>query len=89
MTDLRRWRLVLGGGEADGTGADLGGADAAIDEALGALYDGERKGGLGSSAPSVPRWLGDIRQYFPKNLLQSRQNSSNGVIFNVVLPGAC
>ena len=37
---LRRWRLVLGGGEADGTGAGLTGDDAGIDAALGALYGG-------------------------------------------------
>lgn len=65
---LRRWRLVLGGAEADGTGVRLGGDQAAIDAALAAVYDtgrGDRRGGLGASAPSVARWLGDIRTYFP------------------------
>ena len=68
--------MVLGGGEAEGTGADLGGADAAIDEALGALYDGERKGGLGSSAPRVARWLGDIRAYFPTPIVRVLQRDA-------------
>ena len=36
---LRRWRLVLGGGDADGTGATLDGDDVRIDAALGAVYD--------------------------------------------------
>ena len=54
---LRRWRLILGGDENDGTGCGLGGADLAMDRALAALYDSDRKGGLGSSAPNVARWL--------------------------------
>ncbi|NGO49091.1 hypothetical protein G6048_45805, partial [Streptomyces sp. YC419] len=37
---LRRWRLVLGGAEADGTGYELAGQDAGMDGALGALYGG-------------------------------------------------
>ncbi len=47
---LRRWRLVLGGGSADGTGCGLTGTDAGIDAALAALYgngDPGSGGGLG------------------------------------------
>ncbi|MEU8763098.1 VWA domain-containing protein [Streptomyces sp. NPDC048659] len=83
---LRRWRLVLGGGPADGTGHDLGGTDAAMDRALGALYDRrepaaagsgrERSAGLGGSAPSVARWLGDIRTYFPSSVVQVMQRDA-------------
>ncbi|MFI8880576.1 vWA domain-containing protein [Streptomyces sp. NPDC055243] len=83
---LRRWRLVLGGGEADGTGCELGGRDAAMDGALGALYgsgDGgkkdrgrDRSAGLGASAPSVSRWLGDIRKYFPSSVVQVMQRDA-------------
>jgi Mg-chelatase subunit ChlD len=76
VTDLRRWRLVLGGGDADGTGAELAAADAGVDAALGALYDGERKGGLGSSAPRVARWLGDIRGYFPTPIVRILQRDA-------------
>ena len=57
---LRRWRLVLGGGEAEGTGMGLGGDDLKIDGALAALYDSERRGGLGASAPNIARGLGDL-----------------------------
>ncbi len=76
---LRRWRLVLGGGQ-DGTGVSLNRPDAGVDAALAALYDrdrrgeaGERRGGLGASAPSVARWLGDIRSYFPSTVVQVMQ----------------
>jgi Mg-chelatase subunit ChlD len=86
---LRRWRLILGGENADGTGASLGGDDAGMDEALEALYggpgDGEgeeevksekRSGGLGSSAPRVARWLGDIRKYFPSSVVRVMQQDA-------------
>src|SRR5438309_11342115 len=70
---LRRWRLILGGEEADGIGLSLGGADLAIDGALRALYDSERQGGLGRPAPSVARWLGDIRRSFPSPVVRVMQ----------------
>ncbi|MFF9425890.1 VWA domain-containing protein [Streptomyces sp. NPDC014746] len=79
---LRRWRLVLGGGDADGTGRTLAGTDAAMDGALTALYDrtgrdgGGRSAGLGASAPSVARWLGDIRTYFPGSVVQVMQRDA-------------
>ena len=41
MERLRRWRLILGGGEADGTTFALSGTDIQMDRALEALYDGE------------------------------------------------
>jgi Mg-chelatase subunit ChlD len=72
---LTRWRLVLGGDAADGIGeaASLGADDLRRDEALRQLYDGERRGGLGASAPRVARWLGDIRGYFPSSVVQVMQ----------------
>ncbi|SDE66413.1 VWA domain-containing protein [Auraticoccus monumenti] len=72
---VRRWRLVLGGESADGTGAELEGDDLVRDRALSQLYDGERRGrgGLGASAPSVARWLGDIRSHFPTRVVQVMQ----------------
>ncbi|GAA4068675.1 VWA domain-containing protein [Nonomuraea soli] len=71
---VRRWRLVLGGGEADGTGTALRGDDAQMDGALSAVYEG--RGGLGSSAPKVARWLGDIRGYFPASVVQVMQKDA-------------
>ena len=79
---LRRWRLVLGGAD-DGTGESLSGDDARIDKALAAVYDlppksrgNRRAGGLGSSAPGVVRWLGDIRRYFPSSVVQVMQRDA-------------
>ncbi|MET8283747.1 VWA domain-containing protein [Streptomyces sp. NPDC005132] len=81
---LRRWRLVLGGDEADGTGRALAGQEAAMDGALTALYGKgsgtqsgrDRSAGLGASAPSVARWLGDIRTYFPSSVVQVMQRDA-------------
>lgn len=73
---LRRWRLILGSKQADGTGCKLTGADAKIDKSLDALYDSERSGGLGSSSPKVARWLGDIRTYFPASVVKVMQQDA-------------
>ncbi|WP_405562405.1 VWA domain-containing protein [Streptomyces sp. NBC_01180] len=82
---LRRWRLVLGGDAAETTGVSLGGRDAAMDAAFSALYgkgkkgggrSGDRSAGLGASAPSVARWLGDIRTYFPSSVVQVMQRDA-------------
>jgi Mg-chelatase subunit ChlD len=87
---MRRWRLILGGAD-DGTGTSLGGDDARIDAALGALYDsdaeaasgsqagragGPRGSGLAASAPRVARWLGDIRTFFPVSVVQVMQKDA-------------
>lgn len=72
----RRWRLILGGEEADGIGCSLNISDSRMDKALQALYDSDRKGGLGSSAPNVSRWLGDIREYFPSSVVQVLQRDA-------------
>jgi Mg-chelatase subunit ChlD len=72
----RRWRLILGGDEANGLGIQLASADLIMDRALQALYDSDRRGGLGSSAPNVSRWLGDIREYFPASVVQVMQRDA-------------
>ncbi|MFN3652232.1 MAG: VWA domain-containing protein [Armatimonadota bacterium] len=73
---LRRWRLLLGGGAADGTGLPLTPEDQGLDGALAALYDAPRSGGLGASAPKVARWLGDIRGYFPASVVRVMQQDA-------------
>jgi Mg-chelatase subunit ChlD len=73
---MRRWRLVLGGEDADGTGTELSGDDLRRDEVLGQLYDAERRGGLSASSPRVARWLGDIRTYFPTGVVQVLQHDA-------------
>jgi Mg-chelatase subunit ChlD len=78
----RRWRLALGG-EAD-DGEVLTPQDRSVDAALAALYDADprqdsdssRQAGLGSSAPRVARWLGDIRRYFPSSVVQVMQRDA-------------
>lgn len=72
---LKRWRLILGG-DADGTGITLAGEEKRIDDSLEAVYNTERKGGLGASAPKVSRWLGDIREFFPQTVVQVIQKDA-------------
>ncbi|MFC4424793.1 VWA domain-containing protein [Deinococcus navajonensis] len=80
----RRWRLVLGGGEADGLCAAgetfaLNLEDRRMDDALGGLYDadpGARRGGLGASAPRVARWLADLREFFPASVVRVMQGDA-------------
>ncbi|PSL35538.1 VWA domain-containing protein [Chitinophaga ginsengisoli] len=76
MDDLNKWRLVLGGSDADGTGFSLGGQELQMDKTLEALYDSEKKGGLGPSSPNVSRWLGDIRTFFPASVVQVMQRDA-------------
>lgn len=83
----KRWRLILGGGQADGIGCALDAEALALDNCLSAVYgdggegegngrSGGRRGGLGASAPSVARWLGDIRQYFPASVVRVIQQDA-------------
>ncbi len=85
---LTRWRLILGGNEADGTGAALAEQEAQIDAALAALYEFDRRGafqygeadsrqgGRGPSQPNVARWLGDISTFFPQSVVQVMQSDA-------------
>lgn len=85
---LRRWRLILGGNNADGIGNTLGQGDQDMDRVLGDLYgDGNeqeggknksrsKQGGTGGSMPNVSRWLGDIRKYFPSSVVQIMQQDA-------------
>lgn len=86
--NIRRWRLMLGSGPADGTGFHLSDEDAGKDAALGALYEYGRggsfyanpteksRGGKDASAPNVARWLGDIRKFFPNSTVQLLQRDA-------------
>lgn len=76
---LARWRLVLGGGEADGTEVRLDSEDTHLDEVLSQLYDADpvtRRGGMGASAPRVARWLGDVRSLFPASVVTILQRDA-------------
>ena len=73
---IRRWRLILGSQQNDGTGFSLTPQDIQMDKTLEALYDTDRKGGLGGSSPNVARWLGDIRTFFPSSVVQVMQQDA-------------
>lgn len=73
---LERWRLVLGQETERDLGVPLTGDLVAMDRTLSALYDGDRKGGLGASSPNVSRWLGDIRTYFPSSVVKVMQQDA-------------
>lgn len=73
---LRKWRMILGGDQNDGTGVTLKDADLNMDRTLEALYDANRQGGLGPSSPNVSRWLGDIRTYFPNTVVKVMQQDA-------------
>lgn len=86
IVSLKRWRLILGA-EADqaqeedeagqeGQEIALDETETQMDAVLEALYDAGRDGGLGSSAPNVNRWLGDIRKYFPKPVVRIMQQDA-------------
>lgn len=76
---LRRWRLALGD-PPDAKLPPMSGTDARISQALDQLYGaGEpksRKGGLGSSAPRVAKWLGELRDLFPTQVVQIIQRDA-------------
>ena len=78
-----RWRLVMGPGSEQLCG-ELGGDDQVRDECLGYLYDreydgkrnvrgrdgGSQAGGLGESQLSVPDWINQIHELFPKQTIE-------------------
>ena len=75
---LRKWRLILGQkadpGETVAMNEEMQGMDGVLEE----LYDADedRRGGLGSSNPKINRWLGDIRRYFPTDVVQLLQRDA-------------
>lgn len=80
MTDSssrdERWRLVLGRSAESELDANLDEQALGMDRVLEALYDSDRRGGLGASSPNVARWLGDIRSYFPASVVQVLQQDA-------------
>ncbi len=74
---LRRWRLILGEPAAPSCG-ELRDQDVDMDAALEAVYGDSagQRGGMGASSPKVNRWLGDIRKYFPRQVVQVMQQDA-------------
>ncbi len=88
-SQLLRWRLILGKESQQSLdqmgGCNLSGQDAEIDSALAAIYDEvpedegsgkQRSAGLGSSAPRLAKWLGDIRTYFKEDVVSVIQSDA-------------
>lgn len=74
---LEKWRLILGEKSDKKGDVQLKTEESkAMDKTLAAVYDAERKGGLGSSSPNINRWLGDIRKYFPTEVVQVMQKDA-------------
>lgn len=72
----------------DKEGFSLDSDEKIMDEALAAIYDdtsqgdsssgygSKRSAGLGASAPKLAKWLGDIRTYFPEDIVSVIQNDA-------------
>jgi Mg-chelatase subunit ChlD len=80
-TKLIRWRLVLGAGAESALGCELDADAAARDKALAYLYDREygagrnvrstdRSGNLADSALTVPEWINQVNELFPKKTIE-------------------
>lgn len=88
LSELEKWRLILGGEQAEGTGVQLSDELLQMDAALAALYEYQqlgkfdyqdvksRKGGSEGSNPGIARWLGDIRKYFSTSVVEVMQNDA-------------
>ncbi|HMQ46233.1 MAG TPA: VWA domain-containing protein [Saprospiraceae bacterium] len=73
---LTRWRMILGSASDQENTVALDASQQGIDQVLEALYESDRKGSLGKSAPNINRWLGDIRRFFPTPLVQLLQKDA-------------
>ncbi len=74
----RRWRLVLGRYAASSLATELHGRGVRIDRALEFLYGREyedrgmraQPGSLGPSQLTIPEWLDDVRELFPREVVE-------------------
>lgn len=77
---LLRWRLILGGGDADGTSVALDPLAQALDDMLNMVYEegesAQRSGSLSASAPKIAAWLEDIRRMFPREVVELLQRDA-------------
>lgn len=70
----RRWRLALGSPPERSSEAGLGDRDQRMSDALDQLYG--QQGGMGRSAPKVAKWLGEVRELFPTQVVQVVQRDA-------------
>ncbi len=79
----QRWRLVLGEEGQDALGG-LEGVAAQQDRALGFLYDREagaernvrRRGTLDPSQLTVPEWINDVQELFPRSVVERLEHDA-------------
>ncbi len=76
VKDKKRWRLILGSDAKQSLSISLSDKEKGMDKTLQALYNSERRGGLGASSPNVARWLSDIREYFPSSVVRLMQQDA-------------
>ncbi|MFK8301315.1 VWA domain-containing protein [Capnocytophaga stomatis] len=81
--NITRWRLILGQDARALENASLSEQQSIMDSALSAIYDGDttknngnRKAGLGSSAPNLAKWLTDVRSFFPQDVVSIIQSDA-------------
>lgn len=75
--NVLKWRLILGRhADPNNDKVQLSSLQQGKDAALDQLYNQERKGGLGNSAPRINRWLKDIRTYFPTPVVRLLQQDA-------------
>lgn len=63
-------------GEAEARGGALSEGDAALDEALNAVYGESDEGGLDDASPELLAWLDDIHGYFPSSVADIMQKDA-------------
>ncbi len=76
VKDKKRWRLILGSDAKQSLSISLSEKEKGMDKTLQALYNSEKRGGLGASSPNVARWLSDIREYFPSSVVRLMQQDA-------------
>jgi len=74
--DKKRWRMILGSASKKQLNSRLSEKEIGMDKTLEALYNSDRRGGLGPSSPNVARWLSDIREYFPTPVVKLLQQDA-------------
>ena len=73
-----------GPGDEQQSQSSLSEQDQAMDEALEALYGDSTGGDLSDSNPDIARWLGDIRTYFPAEVVQVMQQDALNKVMSPV-----
>ncbi len=73
---LKRWRMALGGNAADGTGVTLTVEEQRLDSSLEAVYDNDRRGGLGVVGPEGKPLAWRYPEFFPQTVVQVIQRDA-------------